>query len=471
MPRMQCAYRAACLAAILLFTPAVSATPDESLATEEEPVVEAATLVRPALLSGPGFSVDSRVELRGYMGRFTLDTSFGPLQAESVEILDERTAELPALEALDRVTRSEAFLQAAGDRLAATGRALAQIVLNPVDTVLGIPAGVARYFTGRVGKVGRQAQSLADRTARELGTAGDAWPDAAGPMTDARAGDGPAAEPDEDPWYEPIQKEATREIKRRIKYGQVKRALAERLGIDPYTTNPLIQERLSGLAWVGSGGNFSAGTALGTVGGVGAEVLSTGGQINDLVWKLGPEELRDRNGERLQAWCRDEFLIRQFLRRGAFSPTLQTALADALDTLQPAGGCDALLELGMTAASRLEARFLVNALRMLAAQPGERAKGGQLRPIGAGLAYAAIDGEMLLPLPVDRLSWTAEVRDFLDRPEFRVVHKTVLIAGDASLAARRGLAERGWNIRLHAPWPGAPPYAGGNEPAAVDVDR
>lgn len=470
MPRMQCAYRAACLAAILLFTPAVSATPDESLATEEEPVVEAATLVRPALLSGPGFSVDSRVELRGYMGHFTLDTRLGPLQAESVEILAERIAELPALEALDRVTHSEAFLHAAGDRLAATGRALAQVVLHPVDSLLGIPAGVARYFGARIGKTARQAQSLSDRTARELGTRGDAWPEMAGPMADARDDDAPAQD-DASPWYAPLQKEATREIKRRIKYGQVKRALAERLGIDPYTTNPLIQERLSGLAWVGSGGSFSAGTALGSIGGLGAEVLSTSGQINELVWKLAPEDLRDRNGERLQAWCRDSFLIRQFLRRGAFSPTLQTALADALDTLQPAGGCDALLELGMTAASRLEARFLVNALRMLAAQPGERAKGGELRPIGAGLAYAAIDGEMLLPLPVDRLSWTAEVRDFLDRPEFRVVHKTVLIAGDASLAARRGLAERGWNIRLHAPWPGAPPYAGGNEPAAVDVDR
>jgi hypothetical protein len=149
---------------------------------------------------------------------------------------------------------------------------------------------------------------------------------------------------------------------------------------------------------------------------------------------------------------------------------LQTAFADALDTLQPATGCDALLELGMTAGSDLEARFVVNALRLAIAHLGARAHDGALRPIGAGLAYVASDGEFVLPLPVDRLSWTAEVRRFLDREEFRVRNKTVLIGGDASLAARRGLAERGWNILVHAPRAGAPAYARGGEPAPIDVD-
>jgi hypothetical protein len=439
------------------------AATDGTTPIEEEPVVDAASLVRPALLSGPDFTVDPHVELRGYMAHFMLDTKVGPLHADSVEILAEREAELPAIDALEKATHSEAFARAAGARFASTGKALGQIVMHPVDTVLGIPAGVARYFGNKLRKYAKEAQTASDRVAKELGTSGNPYPSDEGPMTDARGGDEDAPPKPKKHWYSRIGNEAEREIKRQLKYGQVKRDLAKQLGIDPYSGNPYVQERLSSLAWVGSGGNFSASATLGAVGGTGAVVLSNGGKINEIVWKLSPEDLRARNNERLRAYCRDELLMRQFLRRGVFSPTLQTGLVDALDALKPADGGDALLELAMTAHSELESRFVVNALRVTATYLGDRAHDGTLRPIGAGLAYVAADGELVLPLPVDRLSWTDEVRSFLDREEFRTTNKTVLIGGTASLNARRALTERGWNIVVRAPWPGSPPYAAFDE--------
>lgn len=438
-------------------------------ATEDEPVIDAASLVQPALLSGPGFNVDPRVELRGYMAHFTLDTPFGPMTADSVEILAERVAEQPAIEALDKVTRSDAFLKAAGDRFVATGKALGKIAMHPVDTVLGIPTGVARYFGDRLKKLATQAQTLSDRTARTLGTHGNPYPSDDGPLTDARPDPGDAPAKQKKHWYTRIGSELEREVKRQLKYNSVKRALAQQLGIDPYTSNPYVQTRLSSLAWIGSSGSFGAGAALGAVGGTGAIVLAKGGLVSEVVWKMSPEDLRERNQQRLRTYCRDELLIRQFLRRGAFTPTLQTAMVDALDLLKPADGGDALLELGMTANSELEARFLVNALRMTVAHLGAQANGGTLRPIGAGLAYVTIDGELVLPLPVDRLSWTTQVQAFLDRDEFRVRNKTALVASDVSMAARRALGERGWSVVVHMPWPGAPPYATHGEPAPMDM--
>jgi hypothetical protein len=366
----------ALLAWALCHASLADASTDRATPTEEEPVVDSASLVQPALLSGPGFSVDPHVELRGYMAHFTLDTPQGPLNADSVEILAEREAELPAVAALDKVTRSDAFAQAAGNKFVATGKALAKVVMHPIDTVLGIPAGVARYFGQRLKKIATEAQTVSDRAARTFGQQGNPYPADEGPMTDARddGGDGTQNDKPKKHWYTRIGSEAEREIKRQLKYSQVKRDLAKQLGIDPYSGNPYVQERLSALAWVGTGGNFSAGAALGTIGGAGAVVLSNGGRINDLVWKLSPEDLRARNRDRLRAYCRDELLMRQFLRRGVFSPTLQTGLVDTLDRLQPIGGGDALLELGMTARSELESRFLVNALRMTAAHLGDRGK-------------------------------------------------------------------------------------------------
>lgn len=466
-PRFAVAFAACAIGALFCDAVRIShAQGDPTPTTEDEPVVDAASLVQPALLSGPGFAVDTHVELRGYMAHFTLDTPVGPLKADSVEILAEREAELPALDALEKATHSEAFARAASDKFIATGKALGKIVMHPIDTVVGIPAGVARYFGNRLKKIGTQAQTASDRVARTLGTSGNPYPSDEGPMTDARNGNDDDAKKEHPTkhWYTRVGSEAERELKRQLKYNDVKRNLAKQLGIDPYSGNTYVQDRLSSLAWVSTGGNFSATAALGTVGGAGAIVLSDSTRINDVVWKLSPDDLRVRNGDRLHAYCRDDLLIRQFLRRGVFSPTLQTGLVDALDELKPAGGGDALLELGMTAHSELESRFLVNALRITAKYLGARAKSGTLRPIGAGLAYQSADGELVLPLPVDYLSWTGDVRDFLDREEFRVKEKTVLIGGGASLMARRALTERGWNIIVRAPWPGAPAYAAFDEP-------
>lgn len=420
---------------------------------EDEPVLDATAFVQPALLSGPGFNVDPHVEIRGYMARFTLDTPVGMLQADSVEILADRVAELPALEALDKLTHSEAFLSAAGTSLMKTATGIGQVLSHPIDTVIGLPMGVARYFGDQIRKLGRQAQSTSDRAARKLGTDGEAYPRDDGPMTEAREIEREEASKDSETkkkrWYSSATAEVEREVKRQIKYGQVKRELAEKLGIDPYTANPYIRERLDSLAWVGSSGRYAASAALGSVGGAGSVVLSYGTQLNDLVWKLDPDQLRERNHERLRGFCRDELLMRQFMRRGVFTPTLQTALLDTLEKLKPSEGCDALLELGMTASTELEARFMVNALGLITDELGPRAHRGKLLTIGAGLGYDSNDGERVLPLPVDYLVWTSEVAAFLDRDEFRPSRKTLLIGGEASMRSQRELTSRGWNLRLH----------------------
>jgi len=87
-------------------------------ASEPEPFLPAAALMQPALLSGPDFRVVPEVRVRGYMAQFLIDTKYGPLRAESSAQLSLRVAEIPALDALDRATRSQAFATA----LTARGR-------------------------------------------------------------------------------------------------------------------------------------------------------------------------------------------------------------------------------------------------------------------------------------------------------------------------------------------------------------
>lgn len=436
-------------------------------AYESEPTLDAAMLVEPSLLSGPGFSVERRVEVRGYMAHFTINTSLGRLGADSVEVLAERVAEIPALMALDQVTGSEAFAQAAGSKFGGIAKAFGNVFLHPVKTVVGIPSGVARYLRNRVVKVGDQAQSLSDRAARRMGADGDPYAAGDGPMTDSRDDD--AVRPDR-AWYGGAGAEVGREVKRQLSYSRMKRDLARQLGIDPYTANPYIHIRLDSLAWVASSGNYAATAAIGSITGGAGVAISETTRISDVVWTQDPDDIKRRVGERLQDHVGDEFVIRQFLRRGVYTPTLQLALLDAIDVLKPKAGVDRLLELAIGARSELEARFLVNALRMLVAHP-QRRTGGSFVPVGAGLVWQLDDGSMVLALPVDQLSWTAELAEFFDRSEFRIVNKTVLLAADASLASRRELSRRGWNIQTHLRWPGSPPYASDAEIAPLDPLR
>lgn len=434
---------------------------------ESEPILNAASLVQASLLSGPHFNVTPRVEVHGYMGNFTINTSAGAIGADSVELLAERVAEVPALEALDKVTRSEAFLFAAEGKLGGLANAFGNVFLHPLKTVAGISTGVARFVRNRVVKVGDQAQALTDRAARRMGSDGDPYAAGDGPMTDSRRDDAPSKDR---AWYDRTGAELAREGKRQLSYGKMKRDLARRLGIDPYTANPYIHVRLDSLAWVASGGNYAATAAIGAVSGGAGVAISQTGQLNDLVWSLDADDIKRRVAERLGDNVSDEFVIRQFLRNSAYTPTLKLALVDAIDELKPAGGVDQLLELAIGARSELEARFIVNALRMLIADP-QRRTGGTFAPVGAGLSWRLADGSLVVPLPVDYLSWTEEIGEFFDRSEFRVERKSVLIAGAASVVSRRELAERGWNMQVQLRWPGSPPYASDTDAAPMSAVR
>ena len=363
-----------------------------------------------------------------------------------------------ALETLDRATKTEAFAHAIAERGRKTGETVWNVVAHPVDTVAGIPAGVGRYFVKKWNTWTGRAQRLSDRAARQFGNDGNPYVVPDGPMAEAHAPlpDDPVEPRKNKAWYARVGKEAQREVKRRLEYSKMRREMAKYLGLDPYTANPAINQRLDDLAWAAVAGNFTAKAALDTVGGVGAEVLADTGKLNEIVWQLDPEDLKEANRKRLAAFCSDDFALRQFLRRGGFSDSLRTTLADQLEALKPVKGCNDLIELATTTRTELEARYLVNALRLI--RTHAEAPGGELLTLGAALAWRTPQGELLLPLPVDRLSWTDDIRDFFDQASFRTVRKSALIGGEASILAQRGLTERGWNLSLQVAYEGAPAY-------------
>jgi len=428
---------------------------------EPEPVLKAPQLVQAPLLSGPDFRVVPEVAVRGYMANFLIDTRFGPMRADSVEMLSIRIGELPAMEALDQASRSGAFATALAARAKKTGSAIVNVVTHPIDTITGLPEGVARYLGAQWDKWSGRAQSLSDRSQREFENRGDPYRAPPGPMTAMRdappENPQPPADAKNHAWYARAGSEVAREGKRYLQYNSQRRAMATLLGVDPYSSNTILNEELDTLAWAAVWGNFSAGTALGAIGGTAATVMSDTGKLNQYVLSKTPEQLREINETRLLALCSDDTAVRSFLRRGGFTDTLRTALIQELEKLAPKSGCNALLELAATTRGEVEARYLVNALKLVAHQPNARS--GELFTAGAAIVWRTPAGKLILPLPVDYLTWNEDLAGFFDQPSLRATEKLVLIGGEASMLAQRALTQRGWGIALRAPYAGAPAYA------------
>jgi hypothetical protein len=307
------------------------------------------------------------------------------------------------------------------------------------------PTGAPRDFAG---------PALSDSESARL--------EAAAPSTTTE----PIPPPDEEKksraWYARAGNEVGRETKRYLKYNQARSEIAKYLGVDPNTSNPYVVERLDSLAWAATWGNFSAGEALGQIAGTAADIITDTGLVNQYVLTHTPEQVRERNEKELASLCSDEFGIRQFSRRGGFNDTLRTQLTDSLKKLKPDSGCNELLELAATTRGEVEARYLVDALALIERHAAEPV-GGKLLVVGASLAYVGRDGKLLLPLPVDYLSWTSEIDGFFNRREFAHSERHALIGGDVSPLALRKLGERGWQVAVRAPYAGSPTYAAGVE--------
>jgi hypothetical protein len=425
------------------------------VSAESEPVLEAGQLVAPELLSGPGWRVEPRVPVRGYQARFTIRSRWGDIEADSVELLAVRVAEMPAVERLHGSGVSRVLAGSAGERLAEPARDLGAVARAPVRSVTGLPRGVARYFSERWQKLRARARKLGDRGHDLVLESGSPYDDPDGPLG-AAGDDTPGRSRG---WWQRRGRDVVREVKREAAFPAARRSLAARLGIDPNTRNPLIAPRLDQLAWAEASGRFAAGEALDLLGADALEVLAYAGDVNRLVLQPAEDEVREQTMARLAPTCADERLLRVFAREKAYAPALQEEFVSLYLQLQAAQGCEALLEIALMAGDEPQARFVVNSLRLLVHQLGADAHGGRFVPQGALLAYETPTGELVLPLAVDWLAWTPELRRWFALPAIdRRAQRMLLVGGGISGRAQRELTERGWSLVSGVPYPGAPPY-------------
>src|SRR5215813_7345549 len=118
-------------------------------------------------------------------------------------------------------------------------------------------------------------------------------------------------------------------VKDMIGFTRMKRDYAYHFGVDVYSDNKVLQDRLDEITWAGYAGSMTLSAALAAVpGGAGAavSVVTTNRLLNDLFRTTAPAELRRMNGEKLKAMEVNPDIAEAYVNNGAFSPREQTLL-------------------------------------------------------------------------------------------------------------------------------------------------
>jgi len=409
-------------AALTAFSaPAVLAVQPDEL----PPVLSAAALLDPADLASPVHRVREQVPTDGYMAYFTIDSDFGVFECVGLSQARRRIDEIRATKELVEVSRGELFAQGLKQSLNQPLDAVKNVVNDPIGSVKAVPGTVGHIFKKVGNSVSGAARNLRQRE----------------------------EEPETVPAGAPSTGEALAETgKSLIGFNSARLGCAKQLQVDPYSDNARLQEEIDKISWV----FFSGGLPLR----IGAMVASGGAStalgvtklvgLPDEVYSLTPSELDLRNQEAMEAMSVDEDTALAFKNNPALSITLRRSILRALEALGPIAGRAEVVALAAHCEHRRQVEFLDHALELLAIRQASGT--GQITGIqvmGRLLGATGADDKLVVPVPTDHISWTAEVAEFATRDDIGGRKPLLLHTGQLSPTARRGLEGLGWTLEAH----------------------
>ncbi len=432
----------AALAGLLLV--GAHATADE--ATYEPPPILSASEVVPAeLISGPHYRVDETITTDGYLTHALIRSEFGDFGAVGPGSLEIRIREIEALAKLQELEQSEELKKGAQDSANKAIDGVKHFVDEPAETLKGIPEGVGRFFkrTYRSAKTG--VQKLQDIQEGH----GPGVPTESGPGSRLPGGvqavQGPA---NKNEAYKAAGRAAGSVAVNALGYDDARRRLAKRLGVDPYTTNRVLAEKMDEVTWAAFAGDLGVDILTAMI--PGGAVITSSTRLSSWVWDTPPGDLRVKIEQTLLGIGVSQADVDLLLRHRWYPLSLQASLALALSEFDGGQGRVDVMPLALTVASEEQARYLVETLRMTARYHQTVKPLRALMVAGTAVALAE-DGELVVAAPVDYLSWNESLDRFARQEELTAPRRSMHLAGDLTEKARTELEALGWEVSDRSP--------------------
>jgi hypothetical protein len=213
-----------------------------------------------------------------------------------------------------------------------------------------------------------------------------------------------------------------------------------------------LAKKLNDMAWVAFSGRVGVNTLISVFVPV-SIAISAVSVTNTIIYDTPAADLIARNQQRLLAMGASEEQTQALIKNPWYSLSVLTSLVTALDRLAGVDGRPAVVALTTTATTEDQARFLAQAVEMLAAHHQTVA------PLVAVVAQGTVigrtqSGALIVPGAVDYVAWTERVAGFAGRTDLQGGPGGLWITGRLSPEAQRQFVALGWTVHPHVlpPW-------------------
>jgi len=207
----------------------------------------------------------------------------------------------------------------------------------------------------------------------------------------------------------PSQTEDDR-LQQLIGYSKSKRDIANKMGVDVYSSNKTLQAELNRLAMADFGGGLGVSAGLAFVpGGAGLLLSVSGGSrlLNEAINLKPPTELRHENRQKLTDLGMDSDTIDLFINNTVFSPRHQTWLVAALEKMKGVSNRELFLKVALQAHDRIMSLMITQMAMMYAGYHTKIGRVDRFYPISRVLYAKDKKGTVLMALPADDILWSA----------------------------------------------------------------
>lgn len=351
-----------------LESPSLSVGNSVSMAEWEsaDEVLHARDLLPPELLKGEFHTVLDEVMPFRFTHHYFVTSPFGQFEAFGEDMLRIRIEEIQALATLAEWDKYSAFVQGAAKAVWSPFQFVLNFLVDPLETLAAVPKGLWRYATRIEEMTNGERGQLEEGTASEL-----------------------------------------------IGFSTVKRQIADRLGVNVYSSNPVLQDKLNRLSWAGYTGNTGIKLLTIPIAGPAGLVLSGTSwstTIREVVRDYAPEDLRRMNREKLLQMGIDESLTEEFLSHPWYSPRHETILVQSLSELDQVAHREVFLQTALVAEFEEEALFFQRLAEMLAGYHHHVMPIQELVSIHDRLILAYTEEQTLVALvPLAHVPWGKEM--------------------------------------------------------------
>ncbi len=382
--------------------------------------LRASQILQSGVVSGPLFQVRDEVVTDLGINTFAIDTKlFGTFLAHTNSQLLERVAEIVAMKRIEDAKRSEAYSRAVGKAADRESDAADDAVVDYVSPIEEEPfTGIGKFFK-RIG-VGRETEADID-------------------ADDVRE-------------YKAFQS------KKAIAIASAKRDLCRNLGVNPYTTNLMLQRKLDDMSSAIAMGGFK----MELIPGVdssdsGLAPAIWRGQVNPQMsaWIYGKnsKELRVANQAALEQMGCSAADTTAFLSNRHFTFWQQTQLVTSLQGLPGVAGRDLMVRNAASATTEeADAIFHAGTAQLLARLARQNWQIARIE-VYSNIPYCILrDGSILLALQWDYAQWSPTAEKCVKwLQSLRVGGKnppsvTLAVSGQATATLRQQMEKYGFKL-------------------------